>query len=57
MSVPSSGGSGAPQGQAPQAALDFSFLQNQQPIQTYVIGSDVKTANEAQQKIKDQSTL
>jgi hypothetical protein len=57
VSSPSGGGSGAPQGQAPQAALDFSFLQNQQPIQTYVIGSDVKTANEAQQKIKDQSTL
>jgi hypothetical protein len=56
-SMPSFGGGGSPQGQAPQAALDFSFLQNQQPIQTYVIGSDVKTANEAQQKIKDQSTL
>jgi len=58
-SIPSMGGDsgGSPQAQSPQAAIDFSFLQNQQPIQTYVIGSEVKTSNEAEQKIKDQSTL
>lgn len=49
-------GSG-PAAAPPQAALDFSFLQNQQPVQTYVIGEDVKNSNEANQKIQDQSKL
>lgn len=56
-SAPSVDSGGVPQGQSPQAAIDFSFLQQQPPLQTYVIGSEVKTANEATQKIKDQSTL
>lgn len=56
-SAPSVDSGSVPQGQSPQAAIDFSFLQQQPPLQTYVIGSEVKTANEATQKIKDQSTL
>jgi len=51
------GGGQAPQAQSPQAALDFSFLNQQNAIQTYVIGEDVKTSNEANQKIKDISKL
>jgi hypothetical protein len=50
----SSGGGGAP-------AVDLSFLnqgQNKpQPLQTYVLATNVSTAQEAEQKIKDQSRI
>jgi hypothetical protein len=55
VSIPSGGG--APTPTNPSPALDFSFLNQNQPAQTYVIAGDVKTANEANQKIKDQSVL
>lgn len=51
------GGGSAPTPTNPQPAIDFSFLNQNQPAQTYVIAGDVKNANEANQKIKDQSVL
>jgi len=57
--APSGGGGGgnAPSPTNPQAAIDFSFLNQQKPAQTYVIAGDVTSAQEADQKIKDQSVL
>jgi hypothetical protein len=53
------GGSGGGTASAP--AVDLSFL-NQgsnkaQPIQTYVLATNVSSAQEAEQKIKDQSKI
>jgi hypothetical protein len=56
-SAPGGFGGGAPTPTNPSPAIDFSFLNQNQPAQTYVIAGDVKTANEANQKIKDQSVL
>ena len=56
-SPPNAPGGGAPTPTNPQAALDFSFLSQQQPVQTYVIAGDVTNAQEANQKLKDQSAL
>lgn len=56
--IPGGGGGGqAPSPTNPQAAIDFSFLNQQKPAQTYVIAGDVTSAQEADQKIKDQSVL
>lgn len=55
--APNIPGGGAPTPTNPQAALDFSFLNQQQPVQTYVIAGDVTNAQEANQKLKDQSVL
>lgn len=56
---PSLGGGGGTTTSAP--AVDLSFLnqmQNKsQPIQTYVLATNVSTAQEAEQKIKDQSRI
>jgi hypothetical protein len=54
LNVNGGGGGGAP-------AVDLSFL-NQgsnkaQPIQTYVLATNVSSAQEAEQKIKDQSKI
>jgi len=58
-SVGSSGGMGGGSTNAP--ALDLSFVNNQtnqpQPLQTYVLATNVSSAQEAQQKIKDQSKI
>ena len=52
------GGSG---GSTSAPALDLSFLNNQQtkaqPIQSYVLATNVTSAQDAQQKILDQSKL
>jgi hypothetical protein len=53
------GGSGGGTTSAP--AVDLSFLnqmQNKaQPLQTYVLATNVSSAQEAEQKIKDQSRI
>jgi hypothetical protein len=53
------GGMGGGSTNAP--ALDLSFINNQtnqpQPLQTYVLSTNVSSAQEAQQKIKDQSKI
>jgi hypothetical protein len=53
------GGMGGGSTNAP--ALDLSFINNQtnqpQPLQTYVLANNVSSAQEAQQKIKDQSKI
>ena len=53
------GGMGGGSTNAP--ALDLSFINNQtnqpQPLQTYVLATNVSSAQEAQQKIKDQSKI
>jgi hypothetical protein len=53
------GGMGGGSTNAP--ALDLSFVNNQtnqpQPLQTYVLATNVSSAQEAQQKIKDQSKI
>jgi len=53
------GGMGGSSTNAP--ALDLSFINNQtnqpQPLQTYVLATNVSSAQEAQQKIKDQSKI
>lgn len=55
----SAGGMGGGSTNAP--ALDLSFVNNQtnqpQPLQTYVLATNVSSAQEAQQKIKDQSKI
>jgi hypothetical protein len=60
--APSGGGggmSGAGSTNAP--ALDLSFVNNQtnkpQPLQTYVLATNVSNAQEAEEKIKDQSRI
>ena len=59
---PSGGGSGAMGGSSTNApALDLSFINQQtnkpQPLQTYVLATNVSNAQEAEQKIKDQSRI
>ena len=55
----SGGGMGGNSTNAP--ALDLSFINNQtnkpQPLQAYVLATNVSSAQEAQQKIKDQSKI
>lgn len=58
---PSAGGGGVGGGTTPAPAVDLSFL-NQgsnkaQPLQTYVLATNVSNAQEAEQKIKDQSRI
>ena len=58
---PSTGGGGVGGGATPAPAVDLSFL-NQgsnkaQPLQTYVLATNVSSAQEAEQKIKDQSRI
>jgi|GEM_PF-4525014 len=57
----SSGGMGAGGGSTAAPALDLSFLNNgqtkSQPLQTYVLATNVTSAQDAQQKIIDQSKL
>lgn len=58
---PSAGGGGMGGGSTSAPAVDLSFLnqgQNKaQPLQTYVLATNVSTAQEAEQKIKDQSRI
>jgi len=59
---PSGGGGGGMGGGSTNApALDLSFINGQtnqpQPLQTYVLATNVSTAQEAEQKIKDQSRI
>ena len=58
---PSAGGGGVGGGTTPAPSVDLSFLnqaQNKaQPIQTYVLATNVSSAQEAEQKIKDQSKI
>ena len=58
---PSAGGGGVGGGATPAPAVDLSFLnqgQNKsQPLQAYVLATNVSTAQEAEQKIKDQSRI
>jgi hypothetical protein len=55
------GGMGAGGGSTAAPALDLSFLNNgqtkAQPIQSYVLATNVTSAQDAQQKILDQSKL
>ena len=55
------GGMGGGSGSTAAPALDLSFLNNQQtkaqPIQSYVLATNVTSAQDAQQKIIDQSKL
>jgi hypothetical protein len=55
------GGMGGGGGSTAAPALDLSFLNNQQtkaqPIQSYVLATNVTSAQDAQQKILDQSKL
>ena len=55
---PPSGGMG---GSTNAPALDLSFINQQtnkaQPLQTYVLATNVSNAQEAEQKIKDQSRI
>ena len=57
---PSGGGSGMG-GSTNVPALDLSFINQQtnkaQPLQTYVLATNVSNAQEAEQKIKDQSRI
>jgi hypothetical protein len=58
---PTANGGGGGGGATPAPAVDLSFL-NQgsnkaQPIQTYVLATNVSSAQEAEQKIKDQSKI
>jgi hypothetical protein len=57
----SSGGMGSGGGSTAAPALDLSFLNNgqtkAQPIQSYVLATNVTSAQDAQQKILDQSKL
>jgi hypothetical protein len=57
----SSGGMGSGGGSTAAPALDLSFLNNgqtkAQPIQSYVLATNVTSAQDAQQKIIDQSKL
>ena len=59
---PSGGGGGGMGGGSTNApALDLSFINGQtnqpQPLQTYVLATNVSSAQEAEQKIKDQSRI
>jgi hypothetical protein len=59
---PSGGGGGGIGGGSTNApALDLSFINGQtnqpQPLQTYVLATNVSSAQEAEQKIKDQSRI
>jgi hypothetical protein len=55
-----SGGSGM-SGSTQAPAVDLSYLNQgsnkSQPIQTYVLATNVSSAQEAEQKIKDQSKI
>ena len=61
--APSGGGGGGMGGAGSTTApmLDLSFLNNQtnqpQPLQAYVLATNVSTAQEANEKIKDQSRI
>ena len=60
--APSGGGGGGMGGSSTNApALDLSFINQQtnkaQPLQTYVLATNVSSAQEAEQKIKDQSRI
>jgi hypothetical protein len=60
--APSGGGGGGMGGGSTNApALDLSFINGQtnqpQPLQTYVLATNVSSAQEAEQKIKDQSRI
>jgi hypothetical protein len=56
-----SGGGGLMGGSSSAPAVDLSFLNQSsnkaQPIQTYVLATNVSSAQEAEQKIKDQSKI
>lgn len=58
---PSAGGGGVGGGATPAPAVDLSFInqgQNKsQPLQAYVLATNVSNAQEAEQKIKDQSRI
>jgi len=57
----SNGGGGSMGGSTSAPAVDLSFLNvngnKSQPIQTYVLATNVSSAQEAEQKIKDQSKI
>lgn len=59
--APSGGGGGMGGGSTNAPALDLSFINQQtnkaQPLQTYVLATNVSSAQEAEQKIKDQSRI
>ena len=59
--TPSSTGATGGAGSTTAPMLDLSFLNNQtnqpQPLQTYVLATNVSNAQEAEQKIKDQSRI
>lgn len=59
--APSGGGGGMGGGSTNAPALDLSFINQQtnkaQPLQTYVLATNVSNAQEAEQKIKDQSRI
>jgi hypothetical protein len=62
VTPPNGGGGGGMGGGSTNApALDLSFINGQtnqpQPLQTYVLATNVSTAQEAEQKIKDQSRI
>lgn len=61
VSKPSAGGGGVGGGATPAPAVDLSFLNQNgnkpQPLQTYVLATNVSSAQEAEQKIKDQSRI
>jgi hypothetical protein len=58
---PTANGGGSGGGTASAPAVDLSFLNQgsnkSQPIQTYVLATNVSSAQEAEQKIKDQSKI
>ena len=59
--APSGGGGGGMGGSTNAPALDLSFINQQtnqpQPLQAYVLATNVSTAQEANEKIKDQSRI
>ena len=59
--APNGGGGGGMGGSTNAPALDLSFINQQtnkaQPLQTYVLATNVSNAQEAEQKIKDQSRI
>jgi hypothetical protein len=60
-SSPNASGGGGMSGSTQAPAVDLSFLNQgsnkSQPIQTYVLATNVSSAQEAEQKIKDQSKI
>ena len=58
---PSAGGGGVGGGATPAPSVDLSFLNKggnkSQPLQAYVLATNVSSAQEAEQKIKDQSRI